>query len=192
MRSVSNPDTYRTRLGAATLTSVSSVEIAKLLGRYWNSKKLQEVFKRERVQLQQDHNCVTAATLLLMAEHVRIGAAFETKAYESVATVFRHAYAEINHVIEIVGDPAKIAQITKDEKRRVRLAEQLTGRPGGHQYIYLTGSKRTGTALSEDELSRADCGPTKVIDLKMVARRLCKTLARPLLTLYLKPSEVRS
>jgi hypothetical protein len=129
---------------------------------------------------------VHAAHLLLKAEHERIGTPFELVSYTSVATVFWHAYAKLDGTIDFIGDPAKIARMVKNAAAKSRLADQLTGRPSVHRYIYRGPSGLARTALDRQALSKVNFDPMAVIDLELVARRVSAELGRPLLTLRLR------
>jgi hypothetical protein len=149
---------------------------------------LRELFDNVRGGIDGPHNCVHAVNLLLRAEHERIGAPFEHESAQSVATVFWHAYAKLNDAIEFIGEPAKIGRMLRNTASRSRLADQLTGRPGVHRYIYRGPSGLARTALDRNALSKANFDPMRVIDLELIARRVSEELGRPLLTLRLKPT----
>ena len=177
---------YRVSCGYATVTPVTLGEIANVLGLRQNSRKLRELFDNVRGGIKDEHTCVHAAHLLLKAEHERIDAPFELESYTSVATVFWHAYAKLDGAIEFMGDPAKVARLLRNEGSRCRLADQLTGRPKVHRYLYRGESGLILTALDRQALSKVNFDPMAVIDLELVARRVHAELGRPLLKLRLK------
>lgn len=189
LQGVSDPNSYRISCGKATLTRVTVDEIAKILGVRRNSTKLRQALEDARRRIDGNHNCVVAVELLLATEHRRIGAAFEMKTYSSVGTVFWHAYAKLDNALALAGDPSSIARVTKNTAHKWSLADQLTGHPSVHRYLYRARSGLARTALDRQALSRTDFDPMAVIDLELLARRVTVALSRPLLTLELNKSK---
>ena len=188
MSGSNNDYSYRISCGYATVTPVTLGEIASVVGLRRNSPKLRELFDDVREGINGLHTCVHAAHLLLKAEHERIGAPFELVSYTSVATVFWHAYANLDGAIEFIGEPKKVARMLKNAGSRSRLASQLTGNPGVHRFLYRASSGLMGAALDRHALVGTDFDPVSVIDLEQIARRVMGQLGRPLLTLRLKPA----
>lgn len=179
---------YRVSCGYATVTPATLDEIAGVLRLRRNSRKLRELFDNVRGGIDGPHTCVHAAHLLLKAEHDRIAAPFDLVASTSVATVFWHAYANLDGAIEFIGEPRKVAGILKSARSRARLANQLTGNPGVHRFLYRASSGLMRTALDRQALVRTDFDPVSVIDLEQIARRILDRLGRPLLKLRMNPA----
>ena len=191
MERASEQNYYRISGGRANVTSVSTGEIAKILGVRPNSHQLRELFEGVRGGIEGPHDCVHAVHLLLKAEYRRIGASFDAEAVNSVLTVFWHAYAKIDCALEVIGDAKKIGRLLKDAKARLRLADRLTDRPSVHRYLYRSSSGLIRTALDRRALGRRNGDPTGIIDLESIARRVQDHLGRPLLTLSLDRPKCR-
>lgn len=72
----------------------------------------------------------------LLQEHDRIGVEFGVTAYESVATVFWHAITRNQGAVALYGPAELRTKILCQRPARSRLADELTGRPSIHRYIY--------------------------------------------------------
>jgi hypothetical protein len=185
LQGIPDPNSYRVASGKATLTTISHAEIAKVLGLRRNAVKLRELYQRTNRRIDGKNNCVVAVELLLAAEYDRIGAEFESEAYESIITVFWHAYSKVRDAVEIIGTPEGISRIMK-KKGMTRLADELTDRPSLHRFLYRSTRGLVRTALDQQALNRVQHDRSEVIDLEVLARRLSEGIGRPLLTLQLR------
>ena len=188
----SNDSSYRVSCGRATITEVNRKELASLLGLRVNSRRLSELFYDVRGTSTGKYDCVHAVHLLLKDECKRSDIPFEEKGVLSVATVFWHAYAKLDAALEVFGDESSRSKLLKSPGARLRLADQLTGRPSIHKYVYRGASGSLRTALDEQELERIGVDRQSAIDLEELAFRVLRHLKRPLLILALRGSSSHS
>ena len=184
---------FKVRSGTATITSASRCDIAKILGVRRNAAAIRRGLEIINRPNDQELNCVVAVTLLLLQEYDRIGMDFGVEAYESVATVFWHAIARNQHAIArnqgaiaLDGPTERCEQILQRRPARSRLADELTGRPSIHRYMYRANNGKVATALDASVLQQKRVVANDIIDLEAIAEQLIQRMGRPIINLMLK------
>ncbi len=177
---------FRVRSGTATISSASRDDLAKILGTRRNAVALRRGLKIVNRQKDRTFDCVAAVELLLLQEYDRIGAEFCETAHESVATVFWHAITRNQKALALGGPPERCAQILQKRGARTRLADELTGRPSIHRYMYRASNGNVATALDPSVLKQKGIAAENVINLEAVAEKLVQRIDRPIVSLTLK------
>ena len=177
---------FKVRSGTATITSTSRCDIAKILGVRRNAAAIRRGLEIINRPNDQELNCVVAVTLLLLQEYDRIGMDFGVEAYESVATVFWHAIARNQGAIALDGPTERCEQILQRRPARSRLADELTGRPSIHRYMYRANNGKVATALDASVLQQKRVVANDIIDLEAIAEQLIQRMGRPIINLMLK------
>lgn len=179
-------DSFRVRNGVGCIAEASRGDIAKILGLRLNSVALRRGLKILDREKDQRFTCVGAVELLLRQAFARIGLfEFEGWAHESIATVFWHAISRNQGSLALIGSAERTAQILQKRLARFKLADELTGRPSIHRFIYRASNGNAASALDRYVLKQNGVSANDVIDLEEIAELLVERIGRPILSLEL-------